>query len=107
MYELRSENANFLENKNINATKFRNQEWVSKLAFLVDLTSHLNILNLQLQGKKQLIHKMWKYVLAFETKLRLWECQLDKENYVHFSTLKGEQTYQQYCICHCNTKFEN
>ena len=31
---------------------------------------------------------MWKYVLAFETKLRLWECQLDKENYVHFPTLE-------------------
>ena len=24
----------------------------------------------------------------FETKLRLWECQLDKENYVHFPTLE-------------------
>ena len=31
---------------------------------------------------------MWRYVLAFVTKLRLWECQLDKENYVHFPTLK-------------------
>ena len=74
VYELRNEIATFLENKNINATEFRNPEWVYNLAFLVDLTSHLNKLNLQLQGKKQLIHEMWKYILAFETKLRLWEC---------------------------------
>ena len=31
---------------------------------------------------------MWKCTLAFETKLRLWECQLDKESYVHFPTLE-------------------
>ena len=42
VYELRNEIATFLENKNINATEFRNPEWVSNLAFLVNLTSHLN-----------------------------------------------------------------
>ncbi|XP_076810261.1 general transcription factor II-I repeat domain-containing protein 2A-like [Clavelina lepadiformis] len=88
VYELRNEIATFLENTSINATEFRNPEWVSNLAFLVDLTSHLNKLNLQLQGKKQLIHEMWRHILAFETKLRLWECQLDKENYVHFPILE-------------------
>ena len=48
----------------------------------MDLTNHLNKLNLQLQGKNQLIHEMWRHILAFETKLRLWGCQLQKENYV-------------------------
>ena len=43
---------------------------------------------MQLQGKNQLIHEMWKYILAFETKLLFWECQLDKKNYVHFPTLE-------------------
>ena len=77
------------------------------LAFLVDLTSHLNELNLQLQGKNQLIHEMWKHILAFETKLQLWEYQLDKENYVHFPTLKEHKPISNNCICHCNTKFKN
>ena len=86
--ELRNEITTFLENKYINATEFCNPEWVSNLVFLVDLTLHLNKLNLQLQGKKQLIHEMWRYILAFETKLQLWECQLDKENYVHFPTFE-------------------
>ena len=81
---LRNEIAMFFENKNVNATEFYYSEWVSNFAFLVDLTSHLNKLNLQLQGKNQLIHEMWRCILAFETKLRLWECQLDKTNYVNF-----------------------
>ena len=73
VYILREETATFLENKNMNATEFRNQELVSNLAFLVDLTSHLDNLNLQLQGKPHLIHEVWGYERAFETKLRLWE----------------------------------
>lgn len=77
-----------LKIKNINATEFRYPKWVSNLAFLVDLTSHLNKLNLQLQGEKQLIHDMWGHILAFETKLRLRECQLEKENYAHFPILE-------------------
>ena len=88
VYELRIKIATFLENKNINATEFRNPEWVSNLAFLVDLTSFLNKLNLQLQGKNHLIYEMWRYILAFKTKLRLWKYQLDKENYVYFPTLE-------------------
>ena len=58
VYELRNEIATFLENKNINATEFRNPEWVFNVAFLVGVTSHPNKLNFQLQGKKQLIHEM-------------------------------------------------
>ena len=55
-HKLRNEIATVLENKNINATEFRNPEWVFNLAFQVDLTSHLNKLNFQPQRKKQLKH---------------------------------------------------
>ena len=84
VYELRNEIATFLENKNINATEFRNPEWLSNFAFLVDLTSHLNKLDFATSGKKTNDTEMWRYTLTFETKLQLWECQLDKENYVPF-----------------------
>lgn len=87
VYALREEIATFLESKNLNATEFRDPKWLSRLAFLVDLTSHLNHLNLQLQGKNQLIHDMWRHITAFETKLRLWECQLENSNYSHFPKL--------------------
>ena len=88
VYRLREEIATLLEQKNINAAEFRDQKWVCSLAFLVDVTSHLNKLNLQLHGKQQLIHEMWSYILSFTTKLRLWEGQLESGNYAHFPTLQ-------------------
>jgi len=48
LYELRKAIATFLENKTTNAAAFRDQEFVSNLAFLVDLTSRLNNMHLQL-----------------------------------------------------------
>ena len=59
VYRLREEIATFLEQKNINAAEFHDQKWDCNLAFLVDVMSHWNKLNRQLQGKQQLIHKMW------------------------------------------------
>ena len=88
VYRFRKEIVTFLEQKNINAAEFRDQKWVCNLAFLVDVTSHLNKLNLKLQGKQQLIHKMWSYIRAFTTKLRLWEGQLESGNYAHFPILQ-------------------
>ena len=88
VYRLREEIATFLEQKNINAAGLCDQKWVCSLAFLVDVTPHLNELNLQLQGKQQLIHEMWKYIRAFTTKLPLWEGQLESGNYAHFRTLQ-------------------
>ena len=88
VYRLRAEIPTFLEQKNIHAAEFRDQKWVFSLSFLVYVTSHLNKLNLQLQGKQQLIHKMWSYIRAFTTKLRLWEGQLKSGNYAHFPKLQ-------------------
>ena len=53
----------------------------------MDLTTHLNKLNLQLQEKNQQIHEMWRHILTFETKLQLWECELQKANYVPLPAL--------------------
>ena len=89
VYELRNEVASFLRSKNINITVFDDENWVSSLAFLVDLTAHLNKLNLQLQGKEQLIHEKWIHVLAFQKKLRLWKPQMFKSNYANFPTLSA------------------
>ena len=41
------------------------------LAFLTDITSHLNDLNVQLQGKDILMPDMVSRITAFEVKLRL------------------------------------
>ncbi|XP_043915898.1 general transcription factor II-I repeat domain-containing protein 2B-like [Protopterus annectens] len=44
---------------------------LADLAFLVDITAHLNDLNLRLQGENLLINYMFQTVMAFEVKLKL------------------------------------
>ena len=50
-YALLEEIATFLISKNKNVSHFHDPLWVSSLGFLVDITTHLNDLNLKLQGK--------------------------------------------------------
>lgn len=60
---------------------------VSELAFLVDLTNHLNTLNKSLRGKDQLVPQLCAYMKASCVKLRLFETQLRNFNVAHFPTL--------------------
>jgi len=50
--------------------------FLSDLAFLTDITQHLNTLNLQLQGPKQVITLMYDCIKSFKCKLSLWAEQL-------------------------------
>jgi hypothetical protein len=67
--------------------EFSDEDWISDFAFLVDMTQHLNGLNLQLHGRNQLVNYIFAHVKAFEVKLRLWEIQLTKQNTAHIPTL--------------------
>jgi hypothetical protein len=58
----------------------------------VDVTSHLNTLNKELQGKDKLITEMFYCIKAFKVKLRLWENQLQVHNLVHFPRPKSLET---------------
>ena len=42
------------------------ENWPTNLAFLVDLTAHLNELNMWLQGENQLINTMFQTISAFQ-----------------------------------------
>ncbi|XP_076806318.1 general transcription factor II-I repeat domain-containing protein 2B-like [Clavelina lepadiformis] len=87
VYNLRKEIVTLLQQKNMNTSYFDDPEWVTDLAFLVDLTTHLNDLNLKLQGRGHLISSLYDSIAAFECKLRLWEHQLRNSNFAHFSNL--------------------
>lgn len=51
---------------------------------MCDITSHLDALNLQLQGRRQIIADMYAAVRAFKTKLCLWKNQMLQGNLGHF-----------------------
>ena len=59
------------------------------LAFLTDITNHLNELNVKLQGRNHIISQMYDHVKSFKVKLGSWVKQLHEGNSIHFSTRKS------------------
>lgn len=68
----------FLQMKGKHYPDLDDEKWISDLAFGVDITSHLNDLNLKLQGKNKLIHELLGNVNAFQEKLSLWKLQFSQ-----------------------------
>ena len=89
--QVRSEIDIFLREKDFAHCEISDPEWISNLAFLVDITKHLNTLNLQLQGRIQLINVLHERICAFELKFCLWEAQLKSRNFTHFPHLIENQ----------------
>ena len=86
-YHLRTEIKIFMGTKGKSVPEFEDEQWNSDLAFLVDLTGHLNDLTFRLQGKNKLISTMFQTITAFGTKLKLWHDQLNVIDLTHFKTL--------------------
>ena len=64
-------------------------EWLMDLAFFVDITYELNILNKKLQGQGQIVSAAYEKVRAFCTKLMLWKTQLSQTSLCHFPACKA------------------
>ena len=77
----------FVEMKDHHVPELQNESWQMDLAFLVDITTHLNELNTKLQGKNQLVTQLYENIKAFQLKLRLWERQLLENKASHFPCL--------------------
>ena len=88
-YEVREDIASFMAMKGKAVPELANEKWIHDMAFMCDITHHLNALNVKLQGCKQLITDMRDAVKVFRTKLRLWENQMQQGNHVHFPTCQS------------------
>ncbi|XP_026286701.2 general transcription factor II-I repeat domain-containing protein 2-like [Frankliniella occidentalis] len=88
-FDLRDTIKIFLKEKNHPIPELDKPKWVAELAFLVDVTGHLNNLNLKLQGKGHVISDMLQAVQGFEMRLTLFEEQLRKGELFHFESLKS------------------
>ncbi|XP_067562052.1 general transcription factor II-I repeat domain-containing protein 2 isoform X3 [Pseudorca crassidens] len=79
----------FMSSRGKPLPQLSSQDWIKDLAFLVDMTMHLNTLNLSLQGHSQIVTQMYDLIRAFLAKLCLWETHLARNNLAHFPTLKS------------------
>ena len=73
-----------MESTNTFQAQLRSIEFLCDLAFLTDMTNHLNVLNLNLQGKGQSISHLVGHVEGFRSKLVLFTNCLQNNNLAHF-----------------------
>ena len=73
--------------KNKSVPELDNENWLTNVAFLVDLTTHLNELSMHFQGENQLINTMFQTIIVFQMKLKLWQAHIKGNNFMHFDTL--------------------
>ncbi|UYV73035.1 EPM2AIP1, partial [Cordylochernes scorpioides] len=76
----------FLNEKHRPLTELQNNAWLWKLAFYVDLTKHVNELNLRLQGENQHLPDLYTNIKSFRMKLILFQSQIRSKCFSHFKT---------------------
>ncbi|CAJ1059684.1 zinc finger BED domain-containing protein 5-like [Xyrichtys novacula] len=89
VFELREEIQVFLEENGMHdvASKFSDEQFLMKLAYLSDIFGKLNELNLQLQGRDKHLPHLADKISAFTRKLEMWGRRLDQGNTDFFENL--------------------
>jgi hypothetical protein len=87
IFELKDAIQEFMTAKGKPVLEFDDPKWLAYFAFLMDISSHLNELNLKLQSKDQLVHVLFNHIKAFQMKLKLFKCQLQDQNLTHFQRM--------------------
>ena len=64
---------------------FESEDFILSLAYLSDIFTHLNNLNVSMQGKGINIITSRGKIFAFTSKLSIWNNLIDCENYANFS----------------------
>ncbi|XP_041075539.1 SCAN domain-containing protein 3-like [Polyodon spathula] len=95
LFELRDEVSAFLsEHSHPLVAVFEDTDWVARLAYLADVFSKLNNLNLTLQGKGTHILNMYDKACGFMKKIKLWERKCEDGDISCFQQL---DTYLSTC----------
>ena len=81
-------NRKVYKSKGQTGVKLSLQKYMQDLAFMANVTEHLNTLNKQLQRHNKIVTQFYDSILAFKLKLSLWETQLANADAAHFPCLK-------------------
>jgi hypothetical protein len=68
--------------------EMRNPTFLYELAFLTDITKHMNDLNMKLQGKQQNVSNLFGHVNGFRNKLKLFKTAIERNDLTHFPCCK-------------------
>ncbi|KAF6112406.1 zinc finger MYM-type containing 6 [Phyllostomus discolor] len=85
LFELRHEIEIFLNQKHSDlASYFLDEEWVARLAYLSDIFSLINELNLSLQGTMTTVFSLYNKMDIFKEKLKMWLKRTQENDYDMF-----------------------
>lgn len=87
LFELREEVMLFLHESDAMYDQVHDFEWLAKLAYLADVFSTLNALNLALQGKAVTVFNVQDKIKAARFKIEIWCAHLDRKEFDCFPTL--------------------
>ena len=96
VYELKDEMLSFfsLEKQEEFCELLHDCNWVSKLAYLVDIFDHLNNVNSKMQGKNENLLTSTEKMKALREKLKIWSLRVKNGNFdmlSHFSEMKNKE----------------
>ena len=86
-FDLRDEIKFFMEQREKPNAELDDECFLNDLAFLADVTEHLDQLNTKLQGTNQIVSLMYDHVRAFTCKLVMFCSQLEKFDLTHFPSM--------------------
>ncbi len=97
----------FLDSKGKREPELEDPCWITQLAFLTDITCHLDTLNLNLQGRDKLPNNMLNAIRAFQNKITA--LYIPDREFIHFPKLRAVTTndpslleHFRYVISHSN-----
>ena len=72
--------------------------WIADLGFLIDITKHLNALDISFQGQNAVV-RLYSHTKAFKTKLQLFQRHLSQTEpcTIHFPALR-DVTISSTCV---------
>lgn len=96
-YDLHDEIQLFMDQEGKDVFELQENKWLQDLAFMLDVTGHLNWLDRKMQRRKKVLTEFYDSIRAFEIILQLWGKQLSTFSHGEISPRHG---WVSWCYCH-------